>query len=187
MYLWNLRDGCHCWSGWFLNLSLQTLAQVAAELVCSWTREEAERCYKKSASKEEGRDIYSLGSKGRTGIWRVVCLGNKDFFECWQSWLELISEQNKLLRNWGGHVLTPFFDTCQERWFIEERIADPKGNRCKRLESADGVIADEPEEYYEKMLIRRVWWSANRSCRWVRRKEEEVEIYEDSDDSVVIF
>ena len=50
------------------------------------------------------------------GIWYSVCLENRDLFKRWQSWLELISEQNKLLRNWG-HVLTPFFDTCQGRWF----------------------------------------------------------------------
>ena len=68
MYLWDLGDGRHRWSGWFSNLSLQTLAQVAAELVCSRTREEAEMCYRKSAIEEEGGDIYSFGSKGRMGI-----------------------------------------------------------------------------------------------------------------------
>ena len=25
MYLWDLRNGRHCWSGWFLSLNLQTL------------------------------------------------------------------------------------------------------------------------------------------------------------------
>ena len=139
MCLWNLRDGCHCRSGWFLNLSLQTLAQVAAEPVCSWTREEAERCYKKSASKEEGRDIYSLGSKGRMGIWRIICLENRNFFERWQSWLELISEQNKLLQHWG-HMLTQFFDTCLGRWFGKRNVADlKKAKRCIGSESAEGV------------------------------------------------
>ena len=40
----------------------------------------------------------------------------------------------------GGHVLTLFFDTCQERCFDEGEVADLKETkRCTGSESADGV------------------------------------------------
>ena len=177
MYLWDLKNRRHCWSGWFSNLNIQTLggasiAQMAAEPVCSWTREEARRCYRESANEEEGGDIYNLGSKCRAGIWCAVYLENRDLFEHWQSWLELISEQQINYSETWGHVLTQFFDMCQGRWYHERKVADSEETKtCTGSGSADEVAADGLEVYSMKMLIRTFWWSADESCRWVRKKE----------------
>ena len=73
MYLWDLGDGRHCWSGWFLSLNLQTLrgrfdCAMAAELVCSWVKDGAERSYRGKANEREDRDIYNLCSRAKWGF-----------------------------------------------------------------------------------------------------------------------
>ena len=92
------------------------------------------------------------------GIWCTVCLGDRDPFKRWQAWLELISEQNKLLRNWGGMCWHRFLKRVKEGDFYEGKVADLKETkRCTGLESADESPSDEPEEYAVKMLIHPFW------------------------------
>ena len=92
MYLWDLRDGRHCWSRWLLNprssnprCASAAVLKMAAEHMCSWTRGETKRCYRKSVDEGEGGDIYSLCSKGNMGIWCAAYLKDRDLFERWQS------------------------------------------------------------------------------------------------------
>ena len=55
-------------------------------------------------------------------------------------------------------LLTPFFDTCQERRFYEWEVADLKETkRCTGSESGDGAKPMDQKKYFMKMLIRRVW------------------------------
>ena len=70
----------------------------------------------------------------------------------------VISEQKTNYSETGGHVLTPFFDTCQGWWYCEEGAADLKETKtCIVSGSVDWVTADGPKEYSRKMLICAVW------------------------------
>ena len=52
----------------------------------------------------------------------------------------VISEQNKLFRNWGACVDTVFLTRVKEGDFCEGKVADlEETKRCTGLESADGV------------------------------------------------
>ena len=53
---------------------------------------------------------------------------------------------NKLLRNWG-HVLTPFFDTCQGKRWSGEGLPIWKEPACMMWESANFVATDGLRRY----------------------------------------
>ena len=66
----------------------------------------------------------------------------------------VISEQNKLFRNWGTCVDTVFLTRVKKDDFYEGKVADLKETKtCTGLELTDGSPSDEPEEYAVKMLI----------------------------------
>ena len=66
----------------------------------------------------------------------------------------VVSEQNKLFRNWGAYVDIVFLTRVKEGDFCEEKMADlEETKRCTVLESADGSSSDGPGEYAMKMLI----------------------------------
>ena len=159
---------------------------MAAEPVCSWMREEAGRYYRKSAD-EGGRDIYSLGSKDRMGIWRIICLENRNFFERWQSWLELISEQNKLLQNWGACVDTVFWHVSRKVFWRRRGCQFERNQKMYRVRIGRWDAADGSEEYSVKMMIRAFGWSADGELPMNQEEERKSKFYKDSDDSVVIF
>ena len=125
-------------------------------------------------------DIYNLGSKGRMGMWQIIYLESEDFFDRWQSWLELISEQNRLLRNRGACVDTVFRHVSRKvifmkgRWPIWKESKDVHGwNRP--MEFADG-----PGEYALKMLICPLWCSADGELPMKSREEKRIRTLRES-------
>jgi hypothetical protein len=133
---------------------------------------EARKCYRKSADGEEGGDICNLCSEGTMEIWCAVRLGGQRSIRTLAIMIRVnFGVIDILLWNWG-HVLTPFFDTCQGKWYCEGKIADLEETKtCTGSGAADRVAADGLEEYSTKMLVHTFWWSADESCRWIRRKE----------------
>ena len=161
---------------------------VAAEQMSSWAREKAGQCYSRSASEKGDIDIYNLYPRGKTGIWCTVCLGDRDPFKHWQGWLELILEQNKLLRNWGACVDTVFWHMSRKvifmkgRWPIWKKPKDVQGwNRPMGVRSLN-----------QRNMLRRCWSTRSgsrpmESCRWSQGRRRASGFYENLDDSVVIF
>jgi len=154
--------------------------------VCSWGRGEAKMLQEMCQWRRDA-DIYNLGSKCRMGMWQIIYLESEDFFDRWQSWLELISEQNRLLRN-RGHVLTPFLGTCQGRWFLWR-----EGGRFGRNQKMYRVgIGRWSSPMDQGNMLWRCWFVRSgarpmESCRWSRGRRRGSGLYENLDDSIVIF
>jgi len=87
------------------------------------------------------------------------------------------------------YLLTLFFDTCQERWFLW-REGDRFGRNQKiyRVGIGRWSSSDGPGEYALKMLICPLWCSADGELPMKSREEKRIRtLYENLDDSVVIF
>ena len=66
----------------------------------------------------------------------------------------VISEQNKLFRNWGACVDTVFLTRVKEGDFCEGKVGFGRNQKMHRVGIGRWSSSDGPEEYALKMLIR---------------------------------
>ena len=170
---------------WFLNLDPWNPRRLRWRRWnrCVLEQERRQRCYRKDASERGDADIYNFGSKGRTEIWQIIYLESGDLFRRWQSWLELILEQNKLLRNWGACVDIVF-------WHVSRKVILVKGRWPIWKKPKDVQCWNRPMD--QKNMLRRCWFVRSdarpmESCRWSQGRRRESGLYENLDDSVVVF
>ena len=148
--------------------------------MCSWKEGEGkemlqEKCWRKG----KAEDIYSLCLEGKKGIWCAACVEDMDLFECWQSWLELISEQQIDYSETGGHVSRKVIlwrRSC--RFERNQNMHSVKICRLSRDRRAEGIFWEDADLH---VLVTGRW----KPCRWIRAKKR-VWFDQDSDDSVII-
>ena len=193
MYLWDLGDGRHCWSGWFLSSNLQTLGgyfgcEDGGGAGVFLNEEESkgvlqEKCWRRRRQRYlypllEGRNgdlmLYLFGKQ--RSIWTLVIMIGINF-----------GATNKLLRNLGACVDTVF-------WHVSRKmISWKKGCRFGRNQNMYRVrvgrwscsrwtrsIFHEDVDPYVLVISR---WELPMSQEDGRKPE----FYRDSGDSVVIF
>ena len=112
-------------------------------------------------------NIFCDKHKGILSIAFSVIKRKKVVLNCWS--LIIRSTRRK-------KVLTPFFDTCQTRWFLwREGGQFGRNQKMHSIGIGRWSSSDGPEEYALKMLIRYLWYPADGELPMKSMKEKRIQ------------
>ena len=91
-----------------------------------------------------------------------------------RSGVGIVSEQNKLFRNWGACVDSIFSHVSRMVILRGEGGRFERNQKMHSIEIGRWSPSDGPEEYASKMLTRPLWYSADGELPMKSRKEKRI-------------